>query len=246
MTLMKSLLLGSAAGIVAVASAQAADLPTKKGAPAAEYVKVCSINVGGTPIVGFTLPGSDTCLKISGYDSAQYTIAGRASGTQDAFGMFNRAQINFDAVSNTGAGPLLAHLEFQADFGTGFDSQYNSAVGEPNNRTQANSAYITWAGLTAGKHGSFFDYLAGGPAWDDFISPDHSGGPVPLIAYTASFGGGFAATLSLETPERVSPSYTVLGTAPNAGGGVTADSTASYSNGFRSPDIVGQVKLTQA
>ena len=40
MTLIKSLLLGSAAGIVAVASAQAADLPTKKGAPAAEYVKI--------------------------------------------------------------------------------------------------------------------------------------------------------------------------------------------------------------
>jgi opacity protein-like surface antigen len=32
MTLMKSILLGSAAGIVAVASAQAADLPTRKAA----------------------------------------------------------------------------------------------------------------------------------------------------------------------------------------------------------------------
>ena len=63
MTLMKSLLLGSAAGIVAVASAQAADLPTKKGAPAAEYVKICSIDGKA----GFVIPGSDTCLKISGY-----------------------------------------------------------------------------------------------------------------------------------------------------------------------------------
>ena len=33
MTLIKSLLLGSAAGIVAVATAQAADLPTRKAAP---------------------------------------------------------------------------------------------------------------------------------------------------------------------------------------------------------------------
>ena len=71
MTLIKSLLLGSAAGIVAVASAQAADLPTKKGAPAAEYVKICTINVNGKPIVGFTLPGSDTCLKLSGYITGQ-------------------------------------------------------------------------------------------------------------------------------------------------------------------------------
>jgi hypothetical protein len=220
MTLIKSLLLGSAAGIVAVASAQAADLPTKKGAPAAEYVKICSINVGGTPIVGFTLPSSDVCLKISGYDSAQYTISSHASAGQNAFGMFNRGQVNFDAVSNTGAGPLLAHIEVQEDYGVGFDSRYGP--GGASNRTQANSAFITWAGLTAGKHGSFYDYFAGGPAWDDFISPDHSGGPINLIAYTASVGGGFAATLSLEAPE------------------------GPGTDGFRSPDIVGQFKLTQA
>jgi hypothetical protein len=66
MTLMKSILLGSAAGIVAVAGAQAADLPTKKAAPA-EYVKIC--NVGG--MAGFIIPGSDTCLKIGGYITAQ-------------------------------------------------------------------------------------------------------------------------------------------------------------------------------
>src|ERR1017187_7644229 len=67
MTLMKSLLLGSAATLVVVAGAQAADLPTKKGAPAAEYVKVCKVG----DIAGFIIPGSDTCLKISGYVNAQ-------------------------------------------------------------------------------------------------------------------------------------------------------------------------------
>ena len=71
MTLMKSLLLGSAAGIVAVASAQAADLPTKKGAPAVQYVQICTITVSGKPIVGFTLPGSDTCMHFTGYMTAQ-------------------------------------------------------------------------------------------------------------------------------------------------------------------------------
>ena len=69
MTLIKSILLGSAAGIVAVAGAQAADLPTQKAAPVAQYVKIC--NVGG--ITGWTLPGSDTCVKLSGYITAQFT-----------------------------------------------------------------------------------------------------------------------------------------------------------------------------
>ena len=67
MTLIKSILLGSAAGIVAVATAQAADLPTRKAAPV-EYVRVC--NVGG--ITGWTLPGSDTCVKLRGYMTAQF------------------------------------------------------------------------------------------------------------------------------------------------------------------------------
>ena len=84
MTLMKSLLLGSATGIVAVASAQAADLPTRKAAPV-EYVKVC--NVGG--ITGWTLPGSDTCVKLSGYLTAQ--VEGGNLNTQYNYGSIDNA-----------------------------------------------------------------------------------------------------------------------------------------------------------
>ena len=67
MTLIKSMLLGSAAAIVAVAAAQAADLPTRKAAPV-QFVQIC--NVGG--IVGWVLPGSDTCVKLSGYITGQF------------------------------------------------------------------------------------------------------------------------------------------------------------------------------
>src|SRR3954463_4507993 len=94
MTLIKSLLLGSATGIVAVASAQAADLPTRKGPVAAEYVRVCSITVAGAPVVGFVLPGSDTCLRISGY------ITGHIEGgnIRDSYSVStvpgNRTQVN--------------------------------------------------------------------------------------------------------------------------------------------------------
>ena len=82
MTLIKSLLLGSAAGIFAVASAQAADLPTKKGAPAVEYVKVCKITVAGKPVVGFTLPGSDTCMHFTGYITGQVEAGNLETGYQ--------------------------------------------------------------------------------------------------------------------------------------------------------------------
>src|SRR5271156_3756612 len=106
MTLIKSLLLGSAAGIVAVASAQAADLPTKKAAPV-EYVKVC--NVGG--ITGWTLPGSDTCVKFSGYITAQ--VEGGNLQTQYNYGSIGDAAFaasNFFIPQSPGVAAALASV----------------------------------------------------------------------------------------------------------------------------------------
>ena len=60
MKMVKSLLLGSAAGLVAVAGAQAADLPVK--AKAVEYVKICSLYGAGF----YYIPGTDICMKVGG------------------------------------------------------------------------------------------------------------------------------------------------------------------------------------
>jgi hypothetical protein len=57
---LKSLLFGSAAALVAVTGAQAADMPM---AEPVEYVRVC--DAFGTGF--FYIPGTDTCLKIGGY-----------------------------------------------------------------------------------------------------------------------------------------------------------------------------------
>ena len=59
MTLAKSLLLGTAAGFAVVAGAQAADLPSRKAAPA-NYVKICDAYGAGF----YTIPGTDTCLRV--------------------------------------------------------------------------------------------------------------------------------------------------------------------------------------
>ena len=251
MTLTKSLLLGSAATLVVVAGAQAADLPTKKGAPAAEYVKVCKVG----DIAGFIIPGSDTCLKISGYVNAQIAagnvsderkleyftgLGGGAEVTTSAakyvndLGFSTRGQVNFDAVTNTAMGPLLAHIEIQSNSGVGFDPLGNGAV--------LNAGYVQWAGITAGKHGSFYDYLAGGDTWKDFFSPDHSGTPINLLAYTATFGGGFSATLSLEQNELVSGFNVVSNTAV----GTKLVALSGTPLGVRAPDIIGSLDVTQS
>src|SRR5437764_10531205 len=61
MKVVKSLLLGSAAGLLTVAGAQAADLPTRKAAPV-NYVRICDAYGAGF----FYIPGTDTCLKVGG------------------------------------------------------------------------------------------------------------------------------------------------------------------------------------
>ena len=66
MKMVKSLLLGSAAGLVAVAGAQAADLPVK--AKPVQYVKICSLYGVGF----YYIPGTDMCLKIGGWVRAEY------------------------------------------------------------------------------------------------------------------------------------------------------------------------------
>src|SRR5215467_4889175 len=75
MKMVKSLVLGSAAGLIAMSGAQAADLPVK--AKAVEYVRVCSLYGAGF----FYIPGSDTCIKLGGYLRVDTTFNG--SGTQN-------------------------------------------------------------------------------------------------------------------------------------------------------------------
>jgi hypothetical protein len=87
MKMVKSLILGSAAGLVAVSGAQAADLPVK--AKAVEYVRICSLYGAGF----YYIPGTDTCIKLSGYlraDVAVYTNSDNTGNTSGAGGAKNR------------------------------------------------------------------------------------------------------------------------------------------------------------
>src|SRR4029453_9267606 len=70
----RTLILSSAAGLMALSSAQAADLPVK--AKAVEYVRICSLYGAGF----FFIPGTDTCIKIGGYLRVDTTFNGGTHG----------------------------------------------------------------------------------------------------------------------------------------------------------------------
>ncbi len=109
MKLVKSLLLGSAAGLAVVAGAQAADLPAKKAAPV-EYVRVCSTYGAGF----FYIPGTDTCLRVSGRVRADYRYNEPGTRAQDAIGFFTRGRIQLDARTATAYGLLRTVVRYRA------------------------------------------------------------------------------------------------------------------------------------
>src|SRR5271165_1353892 len=127
MKMVKALLLGTAAGFVAVAGAQAADMPVTGAA--VQYVKICNLYGDGF----YYLPGTNICVKIGGYVRTQLSWGvgssgtfgpfqtGSASGTPVAVGYSNRldgndmnwrsrAYISMDTREQTDYGILRSYI----------------------------------------------------------------------------------------------------------------------------------------
>ena len=102
MKLAKSLLLGSATAFVAVAGANAADLPSKKAAPVS-YVKVCDAYGAGF----FNIPGTETCIKVGGRVRADYAF----SNSQDL--VATNAGTSYKAAS-TGSASAATSSSYKA------------------------------------------------------------------------------------------------------------------------------------
>lgn len=253
MKLVKSLLLGSAAGLMAVTGSMAADLPSRKAAPA-EYVRVCSAYGAGF----FFIPGSDTCLQISGRARAQYQFATQRAAQSDTVGFRAALRIGLDARTQTEYGTLRAVARLTAERRTGAANtgtgeragNIMSGTGEPGNRlqTQVNveAAFIQFAGITAGRAPSFFNDVM---SVDDYHGLHYSGlggGSTNLLAYTASFGGGFSATISLEDSlERRlrNANVTVDAFGNNVGNTAAPD---GFTRTSRSVDVVANLRLDQS
>src|SRR6187431_3385053 len=137
MNMIKSLVLGSAAGLIALSGAQAADLPVK--AKAVEYVRICSLYGAGF----YYIPGTDTCIKIGGFVRTELNF--NAGGS---FSFLNgnlddpnrndvlwrsRAVVTFDVRSQTEYGTLRSYMAggYQWDNGAGSGVQGNVAGTAP-------------------------------------------------------------------------------------------------------------------
>jgi len=208
MKMVKSLLLGSAAGLVAVAGAQAADLPVK--AKPVEYVKVCSAYGAGF----YYIPGTDICLRVGGYVWSEFEVNNLGAGSGDVtsgsiggdhirnrnddWTSFRvRFDMVFDARTNTEYGTLRSYASVGWQWTTNLDGfqQQQLPASTGNYAWYYDRAFIQFAGLTFGYVGSFFDF---DPSLILSQQNSKSFKFTPAIAYTAQLGNGVSASVSME------------------------------------------------
>ncbi|NOJ38807.1 porin [Bradyrhizobium australiense] len=265
MTMIKSLILGSAAGLIALSGAQAADLPIK--AKAVEYVRICSLYGAGF----YYIPGTDTCIKLGGYIRADVTFNGGNYGQpsfsgdlgqgnryRDYFSTRSRMQLNVDTRTATEYGVVrtfgLANFNFQNQ-GTNNPAVLNafptsatqSLFGVGGGYVSVDLLFIQFAGFTFGKSVSAYatpwQAYPGNNSSFLFGGADYVTG-VNNIQYTAQFGNGVSATIGLDDPTVYSRTALLNLGAGNPAGALTAGSTAY--GGTHAPDIVGNIRVDQA
>src|ERR1700681_4814375 len=132
MTVHRNLILGSAAGLLAISGAHAADLPVK--AKAVEYVRICSLYGAGF----FYIPGTDTCLKLGGYLRVDTTFnggiydqpawsgdLGQGNRYRDYFASRSRMALTVDTRTATEYGVVRTFDQADFQFSTLAGSTYN-------------------------------------------------------------------------------------------------------------------------
>ncbi|GGB52520.1 hypothetical protein GCM10011316_25700 [Roseibium aquae] len=207
----------------ALNGAYAADLPVAPEPVA--YVRVCDAHGNGF----FYLPGTETCLRVSGRVRADYRFRdfgdapNRWDSDTDMSTEFRaRGYVRLDARTHTEFGLLRTYVGYYITNTTGGSDDPTLEY-----------AYIQFGGLTAGRATSFWDFWTGYAM--DMQLETYSDTESNLFAYTYGFGNDLSASLSVEhgTERR-----------NNIAGVGTLVSTNLYG-GHKWPDLVANLNIDQ-
>ena len=181
-------LLGSAAALVAVSGARAADAIVAVEPEPVDYVRVCDVYGKGF----YYIPGTETCLSVGGYVRFQVNVAGdpavNLEGDDYQLASRVRARLNFDAREETELGTLRAFARLQATNTSG-----------ANNGVAIDQAYIQLGGLLMGYRDSLWSSDVGGIEDGLLTDTDLVVGDFNTnqVSYTFALGG-FSASIGLE------------------------------------------------
>jgi hypothetical protein len=268
MKMVKSLVLGSAAALVAMTGAQAADLPVK--AKAVEYVRICSLYGAGF----FYIPGTDTCIKLGGYLRADVIFYGNSDYAPNLSGpgaannrltnyytSRSRFDLTVDTRTATEYGVVRTFAEtvyswtggsYTGSSPTTYSDQAAGAVGAGSvggGNLGVYNAFIQFAGFTFGRSYSIFDapwqsYPAGGP--DTLPGGSNNVTGINNIQYTAQFGNGVSGSVALNDTTQYLTTNVMNLSGATAASMITGTYGVNDIGGTRSPDILGQIKVDQA
>jgi len=231
------LALASVGSAVAPLSAAAGDLPPRP----VESLAACALTVGGF----YEVPGTHTCLRISGYTRIDYGRnatgvqvpqtggpAGAQDRTVDSYQTRHRLLLQLDSRTPTQEGTLRTVGRFYVS------NQNQSEV------ISVSRAFIQWAGFTIGRAPSSSYIYGFSESWRHISQqqnqPPSGEGGVNQISYALDLGQGI--TLGLGADERQTKSIANLSN--SAALRVGSDPVSSYSGQWR-PDVHLDLKAHQ-
>jgi len=160
------------------------------------------------------------------------TFVFSGSDLNDQYMIGVRALLRFDARSRTEWGVLRSFFEFAANSNNSADN---------GNAIQIRYGFVQFGPITAGITDSFFNG-DNGPTFLNHVADRSTRQTV--LAYTAAFGNGISATVSLEDPEQ--PSGIGGSTTVFTGVGPMTSGEGWVRQGIRYPDLVGVIRVQQA
>jgi hypothetical protein len=195
----KSLLLGSAAVLVAATGARAADAIVAEPEPV-EYVRVCDAYGSGW----FYIPGTETCLKFDGDVRVQYGVKHYhdedAVDEETSLHEANyRARLNVRASNETEYGTLNSRIRFvAASEEGGHNDVLSDAEGPSSAGTVVDWAVISLAGFRIGFADTYWSTNNGYGYYQARFDGPYGYTNGIFFDYTAKLGEGFAVTVGIE------------------------------------------------
>jgi len=200
----KSLLVGSAAVFVAVSGARAADAIVVEPEPV-EYVKVCDMYNGGVGF--FYIPGTETCLRLSGLFFSQYNVNvddhNSATDTSADHTWKTFARLNTDARWEGEYGTARIYMRVQAYSGDTDtqDDPYSTATDNLSLAAGFTQAYLSYAGFRVGYTDDTYWETGGGKYGGGYLGAmndgTYGGGDAMFLDYTWA-ANGWTATIGLQ------------------------------------------------
>ncbi|WP_223476991.1 porin [Oricola indica] len=226
----KSLLLGSAAALVAVSGARAADAVIIPEPEMVEYVRVCDAAGAGY----FYIPGSETCLKIAGwarfeighvsFDSEVGDNWATEVGDEAEVSFSSTGQFNISSWTDSEIGPIETYVEFETPGGGDVDLDV---------------VKLSFAGLTMGYFGGFLDNGINGETDSNGLTNKFNSIQYSGTAGAISFGASIdQAADSVVWSDDDGAKFGVTGMLGFSSGAIAATVVGYYDLGMESGGVV--------